>query len=306
MRFPSNPRSPALCPLLAIAIVGLVGPGARADQLPPAPPMEWLFDGTSFSGWNGDTKQTWRIEDGAIVAGSPTAAAPRNEFLATDRRFGDFELRLEYRLDCVSDCNAGIQFRTVRIPNHHEVVGYQADIGPGFDGFLYDESRRNAVLATASKESVAQALAKAKDGWNEYVVRCEGRRIRLSINGVETANYTETDATIPQEGVIALQIHGKMVGAVRYRNIRIQEFPPLLASDFRLAPEAEGWEPSKAPVPFEGETIRQAGDPDEHGVRIRKGQLMSKSFRVEPFALYRLRFLAQAAEKPLCAAVFLD
>jgi hypothetical protein len=43
-------------------------------------------------------------------------ATPRNDFLATNRTFGDFELRLEYRLDCVSDCNAGIQIRTVRVP----------------------------------------------------------------------------------------------------------------------------------------------------------------------------------------------
>ena len=305
MRFSSAAHHPALRPLLAAAIVFLACPRAPAEQ-PPAAPVEWLFDGTSFAGWNGDTKNTWRIEDGAIVAGSPTEATPRNEFLATNRTFGDFELRLEYKLDCVSDCNAGIQIRSVRIPNHHEVIGYQADIGPAVEGCLYDESRRNAFLATASKEAVAQALAKAKDGWNEYVIRCEGRRIRLSINGVQTADYTETDATIPQEGVIALQIHGKMVGTIRYRNIRIDEFPPLLASDFRLAPAAEGWEPSKAPTPFEGDTIRLAGDPDEHGIRIRKGQLMSKSFPVEPFAFYRLRFLAQAAEKPLCAAVFFD
>ena len=305
MLVPATPHSPALLPLLVAAIVCLGCPWAAADQ-PPAAPVQSLFDSTSFAGWNGDTKHTWRIEDGAIVAGSPTAAAPQNEFLATYRTFGDFELRLEYRLDCVQDCNAGIQIRTVRIPNHHEVIGYQADIGPGFDGCLYDESRRNAILATASKEAVAQALTKAKDGWNEYVIRCEGRRIRLSINGVETVDYTETDSSIPQEGVIALQIHGKMVGTIRYRNIRIQEFPPLLASDFRLAPAAEGWEPSKPPVPFEGDTIRQAGDPDEHGIRIRKGQLMSKPFAVEPFAFYRLRFLAQAAEKPLCAVVFFD
>jgi hypothetical protein len=33
---------------------------------------------------------------------------------------------------------------------------------------------------------------------------------------------------------------------------------------------------------------------------------MSKPFPVEPFAIYRLQFLAQASEKPLCAAVFLD
>jgi hypothetical protein len=171
----SSARRPALRPLLSAAIVFLACPWASADQ-PPAAPVQSLFDGTSFAGWNGDTKNTWRIEDGAIVAGSPTAPAPQNEFLATNRTFGDFELRLEYRLDCVKDCNAGIQIRTVRIPNHHEVIGYQADIGPGFDGCLYDESRRNAILATASKEAVAQALAKAKDGWNEYVIRCEGRR----------------------------------------------------------------------------------------------------------------------------------
>ena len=301
----SSPRPPALRPLLVSAFICLACPWAVADQ-PPAAAVETLFDGTTFAGWNGDTKHTWRIEDGAIVAGSPTAPAPQNEFLATNRTFGDFELRLEYRLECGSDCNAGIQFRTVRIPNHHEVVGYQADIGPGFDGSLYDESRRNAVLVKASQEAVAQALARAKDGWNEYVVRCEGRRIRLAINGVETVDYTETDATVPQEGAIALQIHGKMVGTIRYRNVRIQEFPALLASDFRRAPAAEGWEPSKAPVPFEGDTIRRAHDPDEHGIRIRKGQLMSTPFAVEPFAFYRLEFLAQASEKPLCAAVFLD
>ena len=300
-------RAPlSLALLLAAALFSVACPWVAAAEQPPAAPVETLFDGTTFAGWNGDTKATWRIEDGTIVAGSPTAAAPRNEFLATDRTFGDFELRFEYKIDGSKDLNAGVQFRTVRIPNHHEVIGYQADIGDAYEGCLYDESRRNRVLVTPPKEPVAQARGRAKNGWNEYVIRCEGRRIRLSINGVETADYTETDTSIPQEGVIALQIHGTMVGTIRYRNIRIVEFPPLLTSDFRLAPAAEGWEPSKAPTPFEGETISSGGDPDEHGIRIRKGQLMSKSFPVEPFAFYRLRFLAQAAEKPLCAAVFFD
>ncbi|MEI6258247.1 MAG: DUF1080 domain-containing protein, partial [Planctomycetota bacterium] len=62
---------------------------------------------------------------------------------------------------------------------------------------------------------------KAKDGWNEYVIRCAGRRIWLSINGVTTVDYTEADPVIPQQGAIALQIHGDMRGTIRYRNIRI-------------------------------------------------------------------------------------
>jgi hypothetical protein len=215
-------------PWIALAAAGFAISGpcpTRADQPGPAVAQP-LFDGRSFAGWNGDTKNIWRIEDGAIVAGSPTAVAPRNEFLATDRRFGDFELRLEYRVDCVKDCNAGVQVRTARIPDHHEVIGYQADIGAGYEGSLYDESRRNRILAAAPKEAVEQALGRARDGWNEYVIRCEGPRIRLSINGVETVDYTEPDAAIPQQGVIAVQIHGRMVGTIRYRNIRITELPP--------------------------------------------------------------------------------
>ncbi len=194
---------------------------ATLALLPSAPAAESLFDGKTFAGWNGDTATVWRIEDGAIVAGDPRNPALQNEFLATNRRFGDFELRLEYRLDCGADCNAGVQFRTARVPGHHEVIGYQADIGTAFDGCLYDESRRNTILAKPTPETLAEARAKAKDGWNEYVVRCEGPRIRLTVNGVETVDYTEPDASIPREGVVALQIHGKMRGTVRYRNITI-------------------------------------------------------------------------------------
>lgn len=42
--------------------------------------------------------------------------------------YGDFELRLEAKLVGPGE-NAGIQFRSERIPNHHEVIGYQCDMG---------------------------------------------------------------------------------------------------------------------------------------------------------------------------------
>jgi len=92
-----------------------------AAAAPPAPIR--LFDGRSFAGWNGDFEGTWRIENGEIIAGDPSKAAARNEFLATDREFEDFELRYEYRIDATEKPNAGVQFRSRRIPSHHEVVG---------------------------------------------------------------------------------------------------------------------------------------------------------------------------------------
>jgi hypothetical protein len=232
---PLQPPAPCL-PALRLAVAVLWAAAASAAE-----PVS-LFDGKTFAGWNGDTAKTWRIEEGEIVAGSPDKAAPRNEFLATDREFENFELTLEYRMDCTARCNAGVQFRSKRVPDHHEVSGYQADIAPGITGALYDESRRNKMLGVPPKELQAKALALSKDdGWVSYAIRAEGRRIRLSINGIETLDYTEPDEKIPQKGVVALQIHGGLKGTIRYRNIRIRTIPGMELP----ARPAAGLEPSK-------------------------------------------------------------
>lgn len=105
-----------------------------------------LFDGKTFSGWEGDTKKTFRIEEGAIVGGSLKEKVPRNEFLCTTREYGDFELRLKFKV-LGKGANAGVQIRSRRVPNHHEMIGYQADLGQGWYGCLYDESRRRTMLA---------------------------------------------------------------------------------------------------------------------------------------------------------------
>jgi hypothetical protein len=87
-----------------------------------------LFDGKSFQGWEGDTDKTFRIQDGAVVAGSLSAKVPRNEFLCTRKSYQNFVLRVKFKL-LGTEANAGVQIRSKRIPNHHEVIGYQADMG---------------------------------------------------------------------------------------------------------------------------------------------------------------------------------
>jgi len=183
---------------------------------------EPLFDGRTFTGWEGDTTATWRIEDGVIVAGSLEKRQAKNDFLGTTRRFADFDLKLKIKLAGTEGfVNSGIQFRSERVPNHHEVSGYQADFGAGHDGGLYDESRRNRFLAKPSAEVMKKASRPGE--WNDYRIRAEGPRIRLWLNGVETVDYTETDPAIPRTGVIALQIHGNAVAVVRFKDIEIEE-----------------------------------------------------------------------------------
>ncbi len=180
-----------------------------------------LFDGKSFVGWEGNMK-IFRIEDGAIVGGSMKAALPNNEFLCTTKRYSDFVLRAKFKVTG-ERVNAGIQFRSERIPNNHEVIGYQADIGQNYWGALYDESRRKKVLVSPDAAALDKVLK--RDDWNDYVIRAEGKRIRLSINGYQTVDYTEADDTIKQTGLICLQIHSGPPSEARYKDITIEELP---------------------------------------------------------------------------------
>jgi hypothetical protein len=179
-----------------------------------------LFDGKTFTGWEGNL-DFFRIEDGAIVAGSLQQPTPRNEFLCTTRAYSDFELRLKVKLlGNPAQANAGIQLRSRRIPNHNEMIGYQADMGQQYWGCLYDESRRNRILAQPDPEQLRKIL---KGGaWNEYVIRCVGPRIQLWLNGVPTVDYTEPDAGLEQTGLIGVQIHAGPPAEAWYRDITIK------------------------------------------------------------------------------------
>ena len=191
-----------------------------------------LFDGKTFDGWEGDIGSVWRIEDGAFVAGSLEKKQDKNNFLATTKTYGDFELTLKWKLEGTEGfVNGGVQFRTVRIPNHHEVSGYQADLGKGYDGALYDESRRKKMLAQPLPEVLAKAQ-KPLGEWNDYRIRAEGNRIQIWLNGVQTVDYTETQGVVLQDGksmvieptgIIAVQIHGGATSIVRYKDLMIEE-----------------------------------------------------------------------------------
>jgi hypothetical protein len=207
-------RMNALLTFLLFACAG----GFSLLSPPPVP----LFDGKTFRGWQGDTVRTWRIENGALVGGSLRDTVPHNEFLSTTAAYGDFELRLQFKLAGTSGfVNAGVQFRSQRLQDPaYEMIGYQADLGEGYWASLYDESRRNKTLAAPDPAVVRKALR--PNDWNDYRIRCEGRRIRLWLNGTPTVDYTEPDETVARTGLIALQIHGGGKAEVSYRNLMLQ------------------------------------------------------------------------------------
>jgi hypothetical protein len=103
------------------------------------------------------------------------------------------------------------------------MIGYQADLGDGWWGSLYDESRRKKMLASADEQAVAKVLV--RDDWNSYKIRCRGKRVELWINELKTVDYTESDDSLEQRGLIGLQIHGGPPSEAWYKDIVIEELP---------------------------------------------------------------------------------
>lgn len=202
---------------LFLALLSLAASAIAAE-----PDFKPLFDGQTLVGWEGE-KSVFRVADGAIVAGSKTEKIAHNEFLASTEEFGDFDLRLKARLTGKGQ-NAGVQFRSQRIANHFEMIGYQCDMGTMQSrpiwGSLYDESRRRKFLADGDAVKLAAVLK--TDDWNDIVIRCEGPRIQIWVNDLQTVDYTEAESEIPLRGRFGLQIHGGEPAEAAYKDIRIK------------------------------------------------------------------------------------
>ncbi len=189
-------------------------------QAQPTQKATRLFDGKTFTGWEGDTVNTWHIINNALMGGSLTETVPHNEFIATTESFGDFELTLEFKITGTGFVNAGVQFHSERSKDPaYEMIGYQADLGDGYWASLYDESRRDLTIVQPDSALIKKILKPVT--WNRFKIKSVGRRIRIWLNDVQTVDYSEPDEKITHTGKIALQVHGGGKALAAYRNIKI-------------------------------------------------------------------------------------
>lgn len=173
--------------------------------------IPYFFDGATLAGWEADPA-VWSVEDGALVGRAPQGLA-RNSFAVAPLRLGDFRLTCEVLLPDDAD-NGGIQFRSETIPGG-EMRGYQADVGAGWWGKLYEESARGLLV-----DSDAGTRAVQPGQWNRYEIEAHGPRVRIAINGAVTAELDDPQGA--RAGVIGLQLHSGGPAEIRYRNFRIE------------------------------------------------------------------------------------
>jgi hypothetical protein len=150
---------------------------------------------------------------GEIVGRTKKGELKKNEFLVTDKPYGDFILKAKVKL---IGGNSGIQFRSDRAANG-AVDGPQADIADNYWGLLYEERRRE-ILEQYPKEK-AEALVHKGD-WNDFEIMAKGKHVVIKING--TTVIDRIDKMFQDSGIIGLQLHVGAPMEVRYKDIEIK------------------------------------------------------------------------------------
>ncbi len=190
-------------------LVAYLGAQKQVPMRATAATAAQFWNGKDLTGWTADP-EVWGVQDGEIV-GRTASGLAHNDFAISNQQVGDFELTFEVKL--VGDRgNSGVQFRSESMPKG-EMRGYQADIGPGWWGKLYEENGR-ALLAAESGERHVR-----KGDWNSYRIVAEGAHVRTWINGQACVDIVDQPGA--RSGVIGLQVHSGGPTEVRFRKLQL-------------------------------------------------------------------------------------
>ena len=167
-----------------------------------------FFNAKDLTMWGGDSS-LWSVVDGEIVG--KTSGLKKNEFLVNEMVVENFHLSLDVKL-IDNQGNSGIQFRSQR--HDGGMKGYQADVGEGWWGKLYEEEGRALLWKESGEKHVKLGE------WNRYEVKAVGSKIQTWINGNLCVDLDDPQGA--KRGLIGLQLHSGGKTEVRFRNVELK------------------------------------------------------------------------------------
>jgi hypothetical protein len=214
-----------------------------------------LFNGKDLSGWKvpaGDNGH-WKVVDGVIDYDAESEATGEKS-LFSEKEFGDFTLKLEWRIKGtpyvnpnvpiilssglhkkdadgkeirlnVPDSDSGIYLRGSSKAQVN-IWGWPVGSGEVY-GYRMDDKMPPAVRAgVVPKKNADKDIGQ----WNAFEITVRGDRLTVVLNGEEVISNAQLPG-IPARGPVALQHHGSKKGGVwvsppslvQFRNISIKE-----------------------------------------------------------------------------------
>ncbi len=181
-----------------------------------------FFNDKNLDGWRvreyraGD-KDKWSLHDGVLTA------KPGSGWIGTTRMYGDFVLRLEWRIPTNGNSGVFLRVPDVKTTVSPSQLGMEIqvldDTGPAYKGKLkawqYSGSLYHFVPASKSMYKPGE--------WNRYEITCKGDRVVVVFNGAKVVDADMSKfpelAKRPRRGFIGLQNHST---GVEYRKIEIK------------------------------------------------------------------------------------
>jgi hypothetical protein len=215
---------------------------------PPEPGFAYLFDGTeqTFKNWHTVGQGSFSLIDRLIIT---YPGGDLGLLYFAPRTFGDFVLRLQFRLDTLDD-NSGVfvRSRNPRLPvpdrNNPNITypynnqawvavdtGFEVQIDEQARPAGLDKNRTSAIYDISLGPNIGQQQYQRgpvlqQGVWNDYEIEVTGDTYKVRLNGQQTTVFTNTDSfrgKSPTQdhryGYIGLQAH---TGRVAFRNIRIK------------------------------------------------------------------------------------
>jgi hypothetical protein len=220
-----SPKQQHLLVCLA-TLVPSIGAPALAAEASDEEGFVSQFDGQTLNGWIG-AKDAYRVEDGKIVCVEGTVGN-----LLTEKEYGDFVLRFEFRLTPGANNGLGIRCPAVAKGNLH-LEGIELQI-------LDDTAEKYKELKPYQYHGSVYGIQPAQRGflkpvgeWNSQEVTVRGRRVKVVLNGEAIVDVDLDEATKngaqdgqPHPGLDRKSGHLGFLGhgdRVEFRNVRIKE-----------------------------------------------------------------------------------
>ncbi|MGE0606390.1 MAG: DUF1080 domain-containing protein [Pirellulales bacterium] len=187
------------------------------------PEFKPLFNGQDLAGWTpvDGPAESWGVEgDGVFTTGKGGG------WLSTDKEYGNFELRLEFKLPAGG--NSGVFIRAPR-EGQPWIDGMEVQILDDDDA-QYANLEPGQYCGSVYKVAAAKRGSTKKPGeWQSMSIRCAGPQVTVALNGqtvvdTDLSQAQDKQASNPgisrKSGHIGLQNHGSRLD---FRKVQIRE-----------------------------------------------------------------------------------
>lgn len=188
-------------------------------------PFEHPYNGKDLAGWH---VESGKLDSWAARGDVLSCVKPGGGYLALDREYGDFEIKLDYRLPPAGNSGVGVRFPKGGWPSTMGMeIQLLDDAAPQYKD-LGAVHRNGSIYSFVPPKSNP---ARPAGEWNSIRVRCKGPKVQVWINDVQVQDVNVDEhpekgkgdlplSQRPRKGLVGLQSHGDPVD---FRNIEIRE-----------------------------------------------------------------------------------